>query len=111
MVITVHLQSDLITSTWSGNRVEELSTELQTSILDTIHACARRFPLTVNVFICERVIDVDDGHVISAVITRGNRRYVYVMERNYTVIFNICDVNATMIIPLIENNLAYHLLS
>ena len=104
--VTVNGESNLI-SRWIGDGADAIPLEMRTAIEETVTNCARRLPVNVKVFICDRIQEVEDGHFLCAAVTRGNRRYVYVMERHYTIIFNMQDVNGIMMITLMENNVGF----
>ena len=106
MEATVNGESNLI-SRWTGDGSNAIPLELRTAIEQTVTNCARRLPVNVRVFMCDRILEVEDGHFLCAVVTRGNRRYVYVLERHYTIIFNMQDVNGIIMISLMENNVIF----
>ena len=104
--VNVNGESDLI-SRWTGDGADAITLELRTAIEETVASCARRLPVNVKVFICDRIEEVEGGHVLCAAITRGNRHYVYIMERHYTIIFNMHDIHGMMMIHLMENNAGF----
>ena len=94
-------------STWTGAGADAIPLAMQTAIEETVTNCARRLPVNVKVFICDRIEEIEDGHFLCAAVTRGDRRYVYVMERHYTIIFNMHDVKGIIMISLMENKVGY----
>ena len=102
----VHVEPGLFAS-WTGNGADAITLALRTAIVETIGSCARRLPVNANVLIVDRIEEVEDGHVMCAAVILGNRHYVYIMERHYTIIFNMRDIHGVMMINLMENNVAY----
>ena len=107
MEVRIHGEADYLISTWNGDGAEAIPLQMQTAIVESVNNCSRRLPVTAKVIICDRTEDVGDGHFLCAAVSRGNRRYVYVMEKHYTIIFNMQDVNGIIMITLMENNVGF----
>lgn len=109
MEVHIRVDSDYLISTWNGDGAEAIPLQLQTAIVETVHNCTRRLPVRVKVILCDRIQEVEDGHFLCAAVSRESRRYVYIMEKHYTIIFNMHDVNGIIMITLLENNAGYQL--
>ena len=95
-----------VTSTWRGVGIEDIPQHVKLDILRTIRQVTRRLPVTAHVILCTRLEeDVTDNEFIYDMVYVGGRRYVYFVERDYTVIMHTGDVTAEIIFPLLQRSI------
>ena len=104
--ITATVDDHHIFSRWWGDAVDELPAELLLDILQTIRRSAGRLPITATVVLCEHIEEEDeeDEEIASkdfvyAATDMAERRYMYAMEREYTVFF-MADVKADFVFSI-----------
>ena len=94
-----------ITSTWRGEGIEEIPQHVKLDVLRTIRQVARRLSVTTHVVFCTRLAnDVADNEFFYDMVYVRGRRYVYFVEKEYTVIMHTRDVSSEFIFPLLQRS-------
>ena len=83
---------DALAIRWRGTRADLLNNALRTEILESIFFFARGAPVTVHLVLTERNEEFGDDAILTPFV-RGSNRYLRVTERNFTLIFNLRDVD------------------
>ena len=87
--------------TWRGGRAHLLNDALRNEILHTIFCFARGAPVTVHLALTETIEEFGDDAVLTPFV-RGENRYLSILERHFTLIFNLRDVHNAIIMSIMS---------
>ena len=97
-------------SIWRGEGVDVIDEDFMSEIVQAIRDCARRLPVTAKVILCQRAEEHGVGEeLVFAPVVIENRRYIYIMYANFTLVFNMGDVEGRIVIPLLEQDIYFDL--
>ena len=104
-----------VTSTWRGEGLRDVPDEKMWRVLRTFHRCARSSSCSAKVFFCDRVDDEGDemgeNDFVLADVWVEENPYIYVLEKDFMVLFHKEDVRESIIGQLPDDHNVTYLTS